>query len=304
VIPSRTILHPTDFTAHSELAFGLARSLARTCASRLLVLHALPGMRVNAEPHYREQLATMLRRHQQEIGQVEVEQRLEEGDPAAGILRVAQECHCDRIVMGTHGRTGLSRLLMGSVADQIVHNAPCPVLMVKAGAGALAPAEVRRRNPGHQTPSVRPIRVILHPTDFSAPSDEAFRVACMLAEDCAARLIVLHIAQQAVPGVPGMMATDPALLEDYQGAIAVTLRRFQQAAPRVRVECRVEEGTADAGIINAVRATESDLIVMGRHGRTGPGRILKGSVAEEILRAAPCSVMTVTTLSIPPHSKA
>jgi nucleotide-binding universal stress UspA family protein len=175
--------------------------------------------------------------------------------------------------------------------------------MVKAGAGALAPAEEHRRTPGHQTPKVRPLRIILHPTDFSTPSDEAFRAACALAEDCAARLIVLHIAQPAVPGVPGMMATDPALLEDYQGAVAATLHRFQQAAPRVRMECRVEEGDAAAGIVNAARATGSDLIVMGTHGRMGLGRILKGSVAETVLRTAPCAVMTVTTPSIPPPSK-
>jgi nucleotide-binding universal stress UspA family protein len=63
---------------------------------------------------------------------VAVEQRLAEGDPAAEILHLATDTGCDMIVLGTHGRTGLDRLLMGSVAEQIVRKAPCPVLTVKA----------------------------------------------------------------------------------------------------------------------------------------------------------------------------
>jgi nucleotide-binding universal stress UspA family protein len=56
---------------------------------------------------------------------------LQEGDPATEILRIAQECKCDLIVMGTHGRTGVARLLMGSVAEHVVRKAECPVLVVK-----------------------------------------------------------------------------------------------------------------------------------------------------------------------------
>jgi nucleotide-binding universal stress UspA family protein len=62
---------------------------------------------------------------------VEIDRRLTDGDPYAEILRVAQECSCDLIVMGTHGRTGLRRLLMGSVAEKVVRHAPWPVLTVK-----------------------------------------------------------------------------------------------------------------------------------------------------------------------------
>jgi nucleotide-binding universal stress UspA family protein len=62
---------------------------------------------------------------------VPVEHRLEEGDPATEILRTARDCGCDLIVMGTHGRRGLSRLLTGSVAEQVMRKAPCPVVTVK-----------------------------------------------------------------------------------------------------------------------------------------------------------------------------
>jgi nucleotide-binding universal stress UspA family protein len=73
------------------------------------------------------------------------------------------------------------------------------------------------------------------------------------------------------------------------------LRRFQLSAPEVRVESRVEEGEPATGIVSAARAMESDLIVMGTHGRTGLGRLLMGSVAENVLRTAPCPVVTVKT---------
>jgi nucleotide-binding universal stress UspA family protein len=74
---------------------------------------------------------------------VEAERRLEEGDPVEAILRVAEEIGADLIVMGTHGRTGLSRLFMGSVAEQVLRRAPCPVLTLKSpfAATVAAPAE-------------------------------------------------------------------------------------------------------------------------------------------------------------------
>jgi nucleotide-binding universal stress UspA family protein len=81
---------------------------------------------------YREEMEKELKGIRVPDRKVQVERLLEEGDPAAQILRVAQETNCDLIVMGSHGRTGLDRLLMGSVAEQVVRRASCPVLTVKA----------------------------------------------------------------------------------------------------------------------------------------------------------------------------
>jgi nucleotide-binding universal stress UspA family protein len=175
------------------------------------------------------------------------------------------------------------------------------VLMVKTRGVAVAPAEEHRPEPGHHARAARPIPIILHPTDFSAPSDEAFRMASMLAEDRGARLIVMHVAARAVPGL-GMVA-GPALHEDYEGAVEARLRRLQVSAPRVRLEYRVEEGNAAVGILDAARATGCELIVMGTHGRIGLERVLMDSVAEKVIRTAPCPVMAVTTpLTCPPPS--
>jgi universal stress protein A len=134
-----TILHPTDFSALSEHAFHLACSLARDHGGRVIVLHVAelplfaPG---NAMVHpppggIQEAIAGRLRGIQAPGG-VAVVHRLEEGDPVSEILRVAEETKCDMIVMGTHGRTGLAHLLMGSVAEQVVRKAKCTVLVVKA----------------------------------------------------------------------------------------------------------------------------------------------------------------------------
>jgi universal stress protein A len=134
-----TIVHPTDFSPRSEHAFHLACSLARDHGSRIIVLHVVelpPVAPVDAMVYpppggIREAHAAQLHKVQAPDPKVPVEHRLEEGAPVAEILRVAQESKCDLIVMGSHGRTGLAHLLMGSVAEQVVRKATCPVLVVK-----------------------------------------------------------------------------------------------------------------------------------------------------------------------------
>lgn len=182
--PSRTILHPTDFSEHSDLAFALACSLAS--GSRLVVLHVMPIPKLQTKRYYREEMEGALRRRQAEGGQVTVEYRLEEGDAAVGILRVAQECRSDLIVMGTLGRTRLNRLLMGSVAEQVVRNAPCPVLTVKAPVGAVPPVEESASEIGSEAPTAIAIRTILYPTDFSDRSEEVPRRMFACRETCGA----------------------------------------------------------------------------------------------------------------------
>ena len=104
----------------------------------MIVLHVAelpvvaPGRAMTSPPGGdREALAVRLCEVQSPDAKVPVEHRLEEGNPVAEILRVAQESQCDLIVMGTHGRTGLAHLLMGSIAEPVVRKATCPVLVVK-----------------------------------------------------------------------------------------------------------------------------------------------------------------------------
>ena len=140
MLPIHTILHPTDFSDRSEHAFHLACALARDYGARLVVLHVTAhpviGYGEGVLPPDPEELARHawdeLNRLEVPGGSVRAERRLEEGDPVSEILRVAGESGADLVVMGTHGRTGLPRLLMGSVAELVVRKAKCPVLTVRS----------------------------------------------------------------------------------------------------------------------------------------------------------------------------
>jgi len=140
----RTILHPTDFSPAAEEAFQLAGSLARDHGARLVVFHVNPPVPAGELPvaseledaeEYNERLWEefhRLERLDPRFRELRMECKFINGDPAWEILRLAEEIDCDLIVMGTHGRTGLARLLMGSVAEKVLRKAPCPVLTMKA----------------------------------------------------------------------------------------------------------------------------------------------------------------------------
>jgi nucleotide-binding universal stress UspA family protein len=139
VLAIRRILHPTDFSDLSRPAFDLACSLARDFGAELVVLHVSPppvvgvvdGMTVDLPTGAIEYAHTRLEQIRPADPKIVVAHRLEEGDEAREILRVAAELSVDLIVMGTHGRGGLSRLLAGSVAEAVMRKAPCPVLTVR-----------------------------------------------------------------------------------------------------------------------------------------------------------------------------
>jgi nucleotide-binding universal stress UspA family protein len=138
----RTILHPTDFSEASAAALVYASELAHRQGGRLLIFHAVETLgpenvtygeavsRLQPEG-YRHRLWEDLLRVRPPHPDVLVEYVLNQGDPAQAILRAVEEHGGDLIVMGSHGRRGLRRLLMGSVAEQVVRAARCPVLVVK-----------------------------------------------------------------------------------------------------------------------------------------------------------------------------
>ena len=136
----RTILHPTDFSDSSDYAFRLACSLARDYGAKLVILHVAPapvafaaeGILMQPPDFDPEPLREELSRIQPADAGIETEHLLIQGDAAPEILRAAADTKCDVIVLGTHGRSGLSRLLMGSVAEQIVREASCPVMTVRS----------------------------------------------------------------------------------------------------------------------------------------------------------------------------
>ncbi len=145
----RTILHPTDFSLHSAVALQLAMSLANGPGCRLVLLHVLTPVVVADEmgstvvPFTAGEREAVTARLRALAGtRAEAECRVEIGDPANVTVEVARELGSDLIVLGTHGRTGLGRLLLGSVAEQVVRKAPCPVITVKMPVPPEAPKSV------------------------------------------------------------------------------------------------------------------------------------------------------------------
>lgn len=159
------------------------------------------------------------------------------------------------------------------------------------------------------------LATILHPTDFSDDSEFAFRLACALARDYNARLILLHVispSEALYGGIVEPSENGPRVEEakeclremeksDWRVPCPTSflveeakekLRQLEGQAHRVRVESQVLEGDPVDMILRAAEETSSDLIVMGTHGRRALARLLMGSVAEAVLRKAPCPVLT------------
>jgi universal stress protein A len=140
----KTILHPTDHSKSAEHALAFAGALARDYGAHLLLLHVLPEPDPVAEfvsPSPPTDYADLAQQAFHELEAVAgpmpektVDSALIVGDVAKSIVKVAIEKQVDLIVMGSHGRTGLKRLLLGSIAEEVLRHAPCPVLTLTSPA--------------------------------------------------------------------------------------------------------------------------------------------------------------------------
>jgi nucleotide-binding universal stress UspA family protein len=290
----RTILVAADLSESSREAFRVACSLAREDKTRVFVLSVLEPKYVPETPvsfgeqavHYTlvardpSEYASMKERLREVYAPdqpLDVEYQTTEGDAAEEILRSCDEMRCDLIVMGTHGRTGLWRLLAGSVAEAVLRRARCPVL-------ALRESETPRKADRDE--------VILHPTDFSECSERALRTARALAQDRGSRLILLHV----MPLETVIYGTVPVPLDvrAVRDSLATLASGVDGPDLKYPVATRVTQGDAAAEIVRVAGDEPGcGLIVMGTHGRSGLGRLLMGSVAEAVLRSAACPVLTV-----------
>ncbi len=252
------ILFAGDLSDRSLAAFGAACSLAGESGTRLHVLN------VAETRDDRKEIEDELRAFYRAAPALALDYLVRVGDAAYAILRAADEVDADLIVVGTHGRSGLDRLLCGSVAESVLQRSIRPVLVV------------RQRDLSR---TAKPIRIILHPTDFSGRSRPALGVALALARSHRARLVLLH----AGPGDLGPERAELARLKEQSS----------QAGVDVSVETRFGQGEPVSEILRAARDLGCDLIVLGTHGRTGFDRRMVGSVAELVIREAPCLTLVV-----------
>jgi nucleotide-binding universal stress UspA family protein len=135
------------------------------------------------------------------------------------------------------------------------------------------------------------IKTILHPTDYSESSAAAFDVACALARDHRAEMIVCHVSPLLIPAVAdGMVFEIPS---ETEAEMTAKLKTIRPTDPEIRVSYRLTRGDAVRELLTLAAECKVDLIVIGTHGRSGLSRLLMGSVAEAVQRSAACPVVTV-----------
>lgn len=199
---------------------------------------------------------------------------------AGGILTYAVEHDSDLIVLGTHGHRGVRRLILGSVAEEVVRKAPCPVVTV--GRGALAPDAMEGGE-------------MLVPIDFSEHRSRLLAHAREIAPIYDMAVTLLHVVE--VYGQPDAYGTyesapDPRVPEDRAEQV---LDEEAEALREKGLDVSIEAvgGHPAEQVLTVAEDREVAFIVIATHGRTGMDRMLMGSVAEKIIRQAPCPIYTV-----------
>jgi nucleotide-binding universal stress UspA family protein len=305
MITFQRILSPVDFSDHSRLALDHAVAIARWYDSRITVLHVTPSPArigelgydaVAGSPAVSEDLMKKLDRFVDEetSSLVPVEKYVREGEPVTKILQMAGEIAADLLVMGSHGRSGFDRLLLGSVTEKALRRATCPVLVVP------------RRNP-EAVPARQPLfRDILCATDFSESSLAGLAYAVSLATEADARLTLLHVISHEFneTDVPvllaaadmGLSVTDFKRRREEEIRAKLNTLVPSDAADACRLELTVCRGKAWRTILKAAAEKQSDLIVMGVQGRGAADLMFMGSTTQHVLRQATCPVLTVRAL--------
>jgi len=283
------ILFLTDFSGASASALPFAARIGRTYGAKLTALHVvvptvstyMPGeMSASAieglEDFAREEMKTV---EQQLVGQPG-ETIVERGN---GVWEVVHEVSRDReidlIVLGTHGRTGARKMLMGSFAEEIFRQATSPVLTV----GPAVPAAVDGGGRFER---------VLFATDFSTASVASAPYALSLAQENQAQLVLLHVLRMPKPGKSG---------NESELSIAEALHRLVELVPRdaelwCRPEPLVTHGRPAAGILEAAQNCRADLIVMGVRSVNAGVKLathMERATAYEVIAHAKCPVLTV-----------
>jgi nucleotide-binding universal stress UspA family protein len=289
-----------DFSAESEVAVRRAMTIARHAGAELVLVHVgpvpdkptlLPEFLPPADNELRERLTEQLgedRRQLEELRQrlhgqgVEVSNLIIDDRPHEGLDRAAEEVGADLIIVGTHGRTGIRRFALGSVAERVVRTAPCSVMVARQAGGE-----------GFER--------ILVPVDFSEITGKVVEAARAIAAPGAA-LTLLHgwHVGETLYGLKAPLADTP--LASY-APVRDGLREHVMAEGRALAEAHHGQGLSvrfeavESPPVFAIQEwldnDQYDLVVMGSRGRRGLERLVLGSVAEKTVRHAPCSVLVV-----------
>jgi nucleotide-binding universal stress UspA family protein len=285
----QNILFATDFSPAAQTILSHALDLARRYGAMLYTVHMLPQMPfVDAPQPDPEQIRLAAERGMSAVmssgslKDVKHRELIEEGEIPEVISRLVRRHNIDLIVIGTGGRQGLGKMLLGSVAEDIFRHAECPVLTV-------GPHATRWEIDGN-------LRHILFATDFGPESLHGLPYAVSLAEENRARLTLLHVARE--PGI--------ALPEPEPGAMPVVDPSEVMASTQQRLRALIPEGTqlwheptymmqfgSPAEMIVRIAAPTVDMIVLGVKRPTALTKHLSEGVAYKVVCYAPCPVLSV-----------
>ena len=293
----RRVLFPTDFSDFSKRAMSHAVKLAQDHRAELHMLHAIvlheddphdPSHHFPDKSKIRELLEDLAMKRldgllrTSEIPDLVVTQVHRRGVSAAPpIVEYAREQDVDVIVMGTHGRRGVRKMIMGSVASEVVRYAPCAVMTVR-GKGETAPSHDLRR--------------ILVPTDFSESAGYALSVACEVASLSGAKLDLVHVLPEILHptfytmGMTRIGGVGDGAFKGFESELGQLLDEAEGCLG-VSAERHLLEGHPGREIVRFSRVSQGDLVVMATHGLTGIKHFLLGSTAEQVLAGAECPVL-------------
>ena len=274
------ILCPIDFDEHSGRAVARARGLAARHRAELRLLHVLPlraeavlmprptaAAQVDrAATAHLDELAAMIR----EDG-VRCEVQVVHGDPAFKILEAARDGGAGLVVMATHGRKGVPRVVLGSVTEAVLHATPCPLLTIPPRASAHA-ASFRR---------------VLCAVDLSGSSPDTLLHALDMVEEPYGEVTALNVVD------PERTATPDAAKADAAEALGLLHDRVPPSAQWCVVRDAVRMGETVAEILKEAADREAHLIVVGARARRLGVAAMVGSCADRIVREARCPVLAV-----------
>lgn len=280
---SRRILAGTDLSSRADRALRRAAFIAAETGAELLVLHAVdddrPRRLLDAE---RREASAILHEQVAALGQASAPSILpliEEGDPFEAILRVAETCEAELIVLGEHRHRPLRDVFAGTTVERVMRHGSRPVLMVnRATAG--------------------PYRQVFAATDLSEHATRALRVAIRLGLLDGAQLTLLHAFEPVGLGALARADAPPAAMAAHEAdaareaATALAAWVVRLGLP-YRPEQRVVAGRPAAAILEVAEQSRPDLVVMGTAGAGFLRRAVLGSVAAGVLAAARCDVLAV-----------
>ncbi|MEW5948982.1 MAG: universal stress protein [Thermodesulfobacteriota bacterium] len=266
------ILVATDGSRYSEKALDGAVNIARKCGSSLYVLNVVElnpefmALAPEAVEKMERDSRALLEGIRERVSQkgIKCETLVHEGEqPYEFIVGEAKKKKADVIVIGSHGKTGLKRLLMGSVAARIIGHAPCPVMVIPL------------RGPVG-------LKNVLVATDGSAYSESAVNEAISIAAACDSKLSAVCVVKGERPA---KYRTEAEKIVDK------IVKRA--AKSNIQAEGIVREGEPYEVIVDLAREIKADIIIMGKYGRTGLTKLLMGSVTKRVIGHTPCAVLVV-----------